>query len=211
MESIWMKGKRCWNSIFLRWPRDHPQRIQPHDLQRDWEGTRTLHTSEDRLNEAKFQCRLLQHTCSDFPSDVMLWIKDLKSSRSVCGKDFPNFEMLDAKSASALNKITQNSQFKKVSLEEQKVQKEDRFLRERHRLRDLRLLSIDWRSWHSIGLRWFFSLSLFMMTILRNLMQDGTKWKVCTTWGHVSLRDSRPYWNCTTEIHQKISMPNYQK
>ena len=40
--------------------------------------------------------------------------------------------MLDAKIASALNRIIQNSQFKnKVSLEEQKAQKEDRFLRER--------------------------------------------------------------------------------
>ena len=40
--------------------------------------------------------------------------------------------MLDAKIASALNKIIQNSQFKKkVSLEEQKAQKEDRFPRRR--------------------------------------------------------------------------------
>ena len=39
--------------------------------------------------------------------------------------------MLDAKIASALNKIIQNSQFKKVSLEEQKAQKEDQFLRGR--------------------------------------------------------------------------------
>ena len=40
--------------------------------------------------------------------------------------------MLDAKIASALNKIIQNSQFKKkVSLEEQKAQKEDRFVRGR--------------------------------------------------------------------------------
>ena len=47
-------------------------------------------------------------------------------------KDFPNFEMLDTKIASALNKIIQNSQFKKqVSLEEQKAQKEDRCLRGR--------------------------------------------------------------------------------
>ena len=38
--------------------------------------------------------------------------------------------MLDARIASALNKITQNSHFKqKVSLEEQKAPKEDRFLR----------------------------------------------------------------------------------
>ena len=40
--------------------------------------------------------------------------------------------MLDAKIASALNKIIQNSLFeKKASLEEQEVQKEDRFLRGR--------------------------------------------------------------------------------
>ena len=49
-----------------------------------------------------------------------------------CGKDFPNFEMLDAKIASALNKSIPNSQLKnKVSLEEQKAQKEDQFLRGR--------------------------------------------------------------------------------
>ena len=80
-------------------------------------------------------------TCSDFPSEAILWIKEvemvdsmeeLKSSRSVAGKNFPNFEMLDAKIASALNKIIQNSHFKKkVSLEEQKAQKEDPFQRRR--------------------------------------------------------------------------------
>ena len=71
----------------------------------------------------------------------MLWIKevemvdsldDKKSSRSIAGENLPNFEMLDAKIASALNKIIQKSQFKKkVSLEEQKAQKENRFLRRR--------------------------------------------------------------------------------
>ena len=44
----------------------------------------------------------------------------------------PNFEVLDAKIASALNRIIHNTQFKrKVSLEEQKAPKEDRFLRGR--------------------------------------------------------------------------------
>ena len=81
-------------------------------------------------------------TCSDFPSEAMLWIKEvemvdsleeLKSSRSIQGyAHFPNFEMLVAKIASALNKIIQNSQFKKkVSLEEQRAQKEYQFLRGR--------------------------------------------------------------------------------
>ena len=71
----------------------------------------------------------------------MLWINEvemvdsldeLQSSRSVAGKNFPNFEMLDAKVASALNKILQNFHFKKkVDLKEQKAQKEDQFLRGR--------------------------------------------------------------------------------
>ena len=44
----------------------------------------------------------------------------------------PNFEVLDAKIASALNKIIHNSYFKRrISLEEQKAQKQDRFLRGR--------------------------------------------------------------------------------
>ena len=41
----------------------------------------------------------------------------------------PDFEVFDAKIASALNRIIHNTHFKrKVSLEEQKAQKEDRFL-----------------------------------------------------------------------------------
>ena len=80
-------------------------------------------------------------TCSHFPTEAMLWIKevemvdsvdDLKSSSSVRGISMPNFEVLDARIASALNKIIHNSHFKrKISLEEQKAQKEDRFLRGR--------------------------------------------------------------------------------
>ena len=172
-------------------PRDHPQRIQSDDVQRNREAdlgdpkVKTSLTSEDgqnygtipmqtfaprplttsstipvelpqnymvgqqrqQISELQFdkfpnpQSFLLWKirfknqatTCSDFPSDAMLWIKEvemvdsldeLKSFRSVCGKEFPNFEMLVVKIASALNKIIQNSEFKKkVSLEEQKAKK----------------------------------------------------------------------------------------
>ena len=71
----------------------------------------------------------------------MLWMKevemvesvdDLKSSRSIRVTDGPDFEVLDARIASALNRIIQNTRFKKkVSLKEMKAQKEDRFLRGR--------------------------------------------------------------------------------
>ena len=80
-------------------------------------------------------------TCSQFPTEAMQWIKevelvdsvdDLRSSSSTRGISMPNFEVLDARIASALNKIIHNSHFKrKISLEEQKAQKEDRFLRGR--------------------------------------------------------------------------------
>ena len=44
----------------------------------------------------------------------------------------PDFEVLDAKIASALNKIIHNSHFKRrISLEERKAQKQERFLRGR--------------------------------------------------------------------------------
>ena len=63
----------------------------------------------------------------------MPWIKeavnDLKSSCSITGNQTSDFEVLDAQIASALNRIIQNTRFKKkVSREEQKAQKEDRFL-----------------------------------------------------------------------------------
>ena len=71
----------------------------------------------------------------------MQWIKEvelvdsvdeLRSSSSTRGISMPNFEVLDARIASALNKIIHNSQFKRrLSLEEQKAKKDDRFLRGR--------------------------------------------------------------------------------
>ena len=80
-------------------------------------------------------------TCSQFPTEAMQWIKevervdsvdDLKSSSSIRGFSMPNFEVLHARIASALNKTIHNSKFKRrINLEEQKAQKEDRFLRGR--------------------------------------------------------------------------------
>ena len=142
-------------------------------------------------------------TFSDFPSDAMLSVKEvemvdsldeLKSSRSVYGQDSPNSEMVDAKIASALNKIIQNSHFmKKVSLEEQKAQKEDWFLRGRQ----IAFMIYDYFrviGAHDTVLDY---ADLFSVTLrddsIRNSIQDGTKfhhrcqkfhpmisWKVCT-------------------------------
>ena len=82
-------------------------------------------------------------------------LDEIKSSRSIAGQNFTNFEMLDAKIASALNKIIQNSHFKRmVSLEEQRGPKRGPVsTRKTDRLYDFRLFSSSWRSWHSFGLR----------------------------------------------------------
>ena len=79
--------------------------------------------------------------CSQFPTEAMQWIKEVelvdsvdesRFSSSIRGISMPNFEVFDARIASALNKIIHNSQFKRrISLEEQEAQKEDRFFRGR--------------------------------------------------------------------------------
>ena len=58
MESIRITGKRFWKSIStFDSPRDHPQRFQSDDVHRnrkaapEAERTKTIHTSEDRLNQ----------------------------------------------------------------------------------------------------------------------------------------------------------------
>ena len=67
-------------------------------------------------------------TCSQFPTEAMLWIKEVEmvesvddptTSQSIGVRQFLKFEMLDAKIASALKKIVMNSYIKKkVNLEE---------------------------------------------------------------------------------------------
>ena len=94
-------------------------------------------------------------TCSQFPTEAMLWIKevemvepvdDLKSSRSVARTQGPDFEALYAKIASALNRIIQNTRFKKkVSLEENESPKRRSLSpRKTDRLPDLRVLPGHW-------------------------------------------------------------------
>ena len=81
------------------------------------------------------------------PYLTMHWIKEdeiaksideLMTLRSIVERiDFPDFDMLDAMIASALKKIpnTQIHFRKRASVEEQRAQKHDRFLRGRHKLR----------------------------------------------------------------------------
>ena len=97
-------------------------------------------------------------TCSQFPTEAMLWIKevelvdsvdDLKSSSSVRGIQMPNFEVFDAKIASAQNRIVHNTRFKKKgqSVGNESSQRGPIPARKTDRLLDLRILPGHWSHW----------------------------------------------------------------
>ena len=125
-------------------------------------------------------------TCSKFPTEAMQWIKEvelvdsvdeLRSSSSTRGISMPNFEVLDARIASALNKIIHQSHFKrKISLEEQKAQKEDRFLRGRQIAyliyEQFRVTGTD----DSVENYTDLFTIVFEMTIFRNSILSGTEY-----------------------------------
>ena len=99
----------------------------------------SLHQRPLLAGEGRFKTEVC--ACSQFPAEAVRWVEgvemvdsvdNLKSSSSIRSISMPNFEVLDARIASALNKIIHNSHFKRrISLEEQEAQKEDRFLRGR--------------------------------------------------------------------------------
>ena len=123
-------------------------------------------------------------TCSQFPTEAMHWIKevelvdtvdDLVSSSSIRGIQMPNFEVLDARIASALNRIIHYTKFKRrISLEEQKAQKQDRFLRRRQ------IAYLIYEYFRVTGANDsvenyadLFTIWVFEMTIFRNSIQVG--------------------------------------
>ena len=125
-------------------------------------------------------------TCSQFPTEAMQWIKEVEmvdsvdnlksSSSSIRGISMPNFEVLDAKIASALNRIVHNTQCKRrVSLEEMKAQKEDRFLRGRH------IAYLIYEYFRVTGANYLsrtmptYSLSVYEMMMFRNSTRNGTE------------------------------------
>ena len=117
-----------------------------------------------------------------------MWTKEVKmvdsvdfflSSRSIQGQGFTHvliFEILDARIASTLNKIIQNSYFKKkVSLEEQKAQKDDRFLLGRQTAYMI-CKYFPVTGAHQTVLDFpIFSVLLYMATIFMFLTPDGIK------------------------------------
>ena len=134
--------------------------------------------------------------------------------------------MLDAKIACALNKIIPDSQFKKkVSLEEQKAQKEERFLRGRQiafmiygyfRVTGARDAVLVYAELFSVTLhydniqefdkRWDEVLLSMSKIPSDNILESLYKLRVCESAQLATVLELYKM-----EIHQKISMPNYKK
>ena len=89
-------------------------------------------------NPDDFQCWRVNFktelcVCTPFPQFTMSWVNevemggstdDLMASQSIRGKTFPDFEMLDARIASALRKIIcSTSAGRRLCVEEQRAQK----------------------------------------------------------------------------------------
>ena len=163
----------------------------------------------------------------------MLWIKevemvdsvdDLMSSSSIRGIQMPNYEVLDARIASALNRVIHNSHFKRrISLEDQKGPERGLFPSwKTDRLPDLRVLPGHRSQWfcrevcrpiHFCTSKWWYSRIRFEMG--RNFCDQWrkyhlmTSWKDCTNWEYESLRSLKTVLELyDLEIHQKKLGPD---
>ena len=90
----------------------------------------------------------------------------------------PNFEVLDVRIASALNRIIRNSHFRRrVRLEEQKAEKEDRFLRGRQiAYRIYEYFQVPGANDSVENYADFFKkIFLLKMMIFRNSIRNGTE------------------------------------
>ena len=114
----------------------------------------------------------------------MQWIKEvelvdsedeLRSSSSIRGISMPDFEVLDAKIASTLNKIIHNSHFKRKNPSGGTKGPETGPFpsRKTDRLLDLRVLPGHWSPTILSKTMPTYSLLVFEMTIFRNSIQSG--------------------------------------
>ena len=173
-------------------------------------------------------------TGSQFPTEVVLCVKevklvesvdDLKSSCSVRGIQVPNFEVLDEKIASALNRIIHNTQFtRKFSLEERKAQEQDCFLRGRQ------IAYLIYEYFRVTGANDSVENYADLFTIVRNddIQEFDSKWDeillsvtkipsndILEGLYKLRLRGSEQLKTvlalCNMEIHQKKAGPDYHR
>ena len=175
--------------ILVKFPRNcmvGQQRQQISELQFD------TFTNPQSFSVWKIRFKNPETTCSDFPSDAMLWIK---SPRDQFVERIFQFSRCWTRNLLLL--WTRSSRI--PSSKRRPAWRSRKFQNGLVSTREDR------------------SHSLFMMIISRNSIQNGTKfyyqcpkvppmisWKVCTNWGYASLMNSKPYWNCTTRRFLRI-------
>ena len=195
---------RIWYASLNRQPEIQSSPVM-EDFQRNMEQTNNdcrfqtfISTHSPRQQRLLVGKRFKTEVCtySQFPTEPTLWIKEvelvgsvgyLKSSCSLREIRLPDFEVLGARIASALNRIIHNSHFKRrVSLEEQKARKEDGLLRGRQIAYLIkRVLPGHWS-------QWFCRESCRpIYDALRNddIQEFDSKWD-----GIFSINDENPIW-----------------
>ena len=150
----------------------HQQRLQISDLHFD--KIPTLAT----LACWKIRFKTEVCTCPQFLTEAILWINEvemvesvdeLRSSRSIRGTHGPNFELLNARIHSALNKIIQITRFKKKPKKRTVSFVENRSLtRSTSTSGSLEPMSLS-------RIMPTYSLLLFEMMIFRNSIRNGTE------------------------------------
>ena len=145
--------------------------------------------------------------------EVVESVDDLKTLQSIGRRRFPNFAMPDAKIASAVTKIIMNSYFKKVSLEEQLAQMEDRFLHGRQIASMIYdYLQVNGAPGAVLDFSNLFGITLHGDDFQDFFIPDGTKlhrqsvnfpmtvfWKVCMRCENESVTNTKQYWQCTNQ------------
>ena len=226
-----MSDKKAVNHdlLFAKWKYHRismagQQRLQMSELQFD-----KFPTPSSSMNW-KIRFKTSVRSCSDFPSDALLWIKEVEMVDSVYEKNPRDqlqvriFRILNCWTRYLL--IIQNSHFKKkVSLEDQKAQKEDRFLRGRQ----IAYMIYDYFRVTGAHDTVLDDANLFSITLGNDTVQDlDTRWDeillsmtkvpsdvVLESLYKLRIREldqlNTVLESYDVEIHQKISISNCQK
>ena len=117
----------CWKNLFSQWYDGLPEISDLGNA--SCENSRTLWNFKAEVCAKSAVLHLTMHWITEV--ETAKSTDDLTTSQSITGRrDFPDYEMLDAKIASALTKLLTSVYFRKrVSAGEQRAQKDDRFLR----------------------------------------------------------------------------------
>ena len=126
-------------------------------------------------------------------------VDDLATSRSITRRIYPNFGTLEERIAIQCSNLQ-----KKISLEEQEAQQEDRFLRGRqtaHMIHEYFRVT----GTHEPILDIF---DLMAVTLRCTRCLKITSWKVRTRGGYVDLRSSKRSWQCMIRTSSTQDLPH---